>query len=132
MRWIYLAVLLLQACAHSLAIHPRDGSPRGEGVANESDQSVTINLQGKTYTGKYVYGGGAVALTNFTAFGGGSAFGSGITYMGGAGSGRIFVTAPSGSALRCVFDYSEWTSTGMGACQDNAGKEYDLLIGSKH
>jgi hypothetical protein len=44
------------------------------------------------------------------------------------GNGSVLASAPDGSALRCVFQYSEWGSTGVGVCEDNRGEMYDLQI----
>lgn len=130
-----LALLALTACTHNLSLHSREGWPNGDGTANEIGKKVTISLGGKAFFGQYVYDGGRVGFvttsSTATAFGpGGSAtaFGSGnaTTYLPGSGQGRIFATAFDGDALRCEFQFSG--GSGLGVCQDNRGKFYDLQI----
>jgi hypothetical protein len=126
---------LLTGCAHNLTLHPRDGSPTGQGVAQEAGKTVTINLNGKVYSGTYVHDGGKVATFqsygNATAYSGtksASAFGSsvGTAYVPGSGNGRVLATSSDGDAIRCEFQYSN--GSGIGVCHDNSGKEYDFLI----
>ena len=120
---------LLTGCAHNLTLHPRDGSPSGQGVAQEAGKTVTINLNGKVYSGTYVYDGGKVATFqsygSATAYSGtksASAFGSGFgtAYVPGSGNGRVLATSTDGDAIRCEFEYS--SGSGIGVCRDNAGK----------
>lgn len=126
---------ILAGCSHNFTMIPRDGGAIGTGVANEAGKKVTISLNDKTYTGQYVYGGGSVAFTNVfgssTAYSGAgtaTAYGSGFgtTYIPGSGNGRILATTEDGNAIRCEFQYS--SGSGLGVCEDNAGKVYDLQI----
>lgn len=131
---------LLGGCSHNLTLHnltlhPRDGSPMGQGVAQEAGKTVTITLNGKVFSGIYVYDGGKVATfqsySNATAYSGAksaTAFGSGFgsAYIPGSGNGRVLATSNDGDAIRCEFQYSD--GSGLGVCQDNAGKEYDVQI----
>jgi len=133
---VVLAIVVSVAgCTHNLTLIPRQGGEKGQGVAQEVGKTVTITVNGKTYTGNYVYGGGSVAFFNTygssTAYSGtrtATAYGSGFgtAYIPGSGNGRILVTSPDGDAIRCELQYS--SGSGLGICQDNAGKEYDLQI----
>lgn len=132
---VALVSFLLTGCAHNLSLHSRDGSPSGQGVAQEVGKTVTINLNGKVYSGTYVHDGGKVATfqsySNATAYSGtksASAFGSsfGTAYVPGSGNGRVLATSADGDAIRCEFQYS--SGSGIGVCRDNSGKDYDLLI----
>jgi hypothetical protein len=38
------------------------------------------------------------------------------------------LSAPVGDSLRCVFTYSEWSSSGIDECQDGHDESYDLQI----
>jgi hypothetical protein len=129
------AALLLQACAYPLTLQSRDGGPGGTGTANSGGKTVEIALNGKTYRGSYIYDGGAViptqtfgSATASNRYGTTTAFGSSTstTYVPGSGAGRILAMAGPGDSIRCEFMYRG--SGGMGVCEDNSGKAYDLLI----
>ena len=91
---------------------------------DQLSKSVTINLDGVPYSGTYLQGVTAGFLTSFN--GGGTAMGTGVM---SDGSGQALLLSPDGKALRCVFgSVVGWR--GQGQCQNNAGKLYDLLIGS--
>lgn len=93
---------------------------------------ISINLDGKVYSGRWVYapGGGTIGLGTATAFGGGGSATATSTFIGlpMGGPGSVLATAPDGSALRCSFTFSEWGRTGIGICKDSAGHIYDLQI----
>ena len=134
---VVLVNLLLTGCArtHNLTLHPRNESLSGQGVAQEAEKTVTINLNGKVYSGTYAYDGRKVATlqiyNNATAYAGaksasasGGSFGT--AYVPGSGNGRVLAIAADGDAIRCEFQYS--SGSGIGICRDNSGKDYDLLI----
>ena len=132
---ILVCVAFLGGCAHNLTLHPRDGGSIGQGVAQEAGKTVTITLNGRTYSGTYVYDGGRIATfqsygsaTVYSGARAATAFGSGFgsAYVPGSGNGRILATSNDGDAIRCEFQYS--SGSGLGVCRDNAGKEYDLQI----
>lgn len=82
---------------------------------------------GETYRGRWVYAGrGSLAAV----------FVPGATTMplfvgsGGPGEGNALLTTESGKSLRCQFQYSSWTASGMGVCQDAGGRLYDIQIES--
>lgn len=131
---VLLAAALLGGCAHQLDLISRDNSGNGTGTAQEVGKQITINLNGKTYSGTYIYDGGKVINTSSsataTAYSGSNtarAYGTGYssTYVPGSGNGRVLATSGNDS-LRCDFSYQG--GTGIGYCRDNYGKEYDLLI----
>lgn len=128
------ALAILNGCAHQLDLISRDNSGNGIGNAQELGKQISISLNGKSYKGTYIYDGGAVIRTTSTAtataYSGSrsaTAYGNGnsSTYIPGSGNGRILATSGNDS-IRCDFNYSG--GTGIGYCQDNSGKEYDLLI----
>jgi hypothetical protein len=45
-----------------------------------------------------------------------------------SGNGLITMKSDRGSFMRCVFSYSSWSSTGIGQCERNDGKSFDLII----
>ena len=132
-------LFIVTGCMHDLSIVQRDGGPIGIGQANESGKKVEINLNGKTYRGTYVHGGGSaiftsssVTISGIASGAGGSGIYSGSTssfgsgYVEGSGNGKMLVLAEDGDALRCEFLYKG--GSGLGVCQDNEGELYDLII----
>ncbi len=132
---ILLPLLMLCGCSHNLMLYPRDGSQIGNGIAQEIGKKITINLNAKTYQGTYVHDGVKVSsyqsYGSATAYSGGrsaTAYGSGFgtAYTPGTGNGRLFATSADGTSINCEFNYSN--GSGLGVCNDNSGKVYDLVI----
>jgi len=128
-------IALLGGCTHNLYLAGRSTPVTGGGsivTAGNKSGDITLTLGSKTYTGRWVYvmHGGGIGVGTATAFAGGNiATVTGTaTSLPTGGGGTILATAPDGSTLRCVFDYSEWGGTGVGVCQDSAGELYDLQI----
>ena len=129
-----LAAILLAGCAHTLTLYPVGGGQAGNGTANEINKRVTINLNGRSYTGTYVHDGGQLmpttvygsASTYSGSYSSGTAYGTsvGTTYVPGSGNGRILAASPAGDTIRCDFLYR--SGSGIGQCEDSAGKRYDL------
>lgn len=122
----------LAACSHAITLRPQDGiGPVGQGTAAGSLSSsgkLTVALEGKTYAGEWVYQpqGGTIGFG--TAYSGtsvatGTMFGAPMS-----GGGMAHLSEPGGSSLRCQFTYSDWSGTGVGQCQRNDGKLYDMVI----
>lgn len=131
---ILLSLVLLCGCAHNLQLVSRSNSGNGTGVAQEAGKQITINLNGQTYTGTYVYDGTKVLFTTgdayATAYSGNSsasAYGhsNSTTYIPGSGKGQLVATSGN-DTIRCDFNYSD--GSGIGYCQDNSHNEYDLII----
>ena len=82
----------------------------------------------KRYSGTWVYasGGSYGLLTTTSATG--TATGT-VLGVSAEGVGNALLSADSGSgSLRCEFRYSEWTATGIGVCQDDAGRLFAMQI----
>src|SRR3954466_10941325 len=133
MRAIALIIgvaLLLAGCAHNIYLVGRSsgatGTAKVPGGSNNGD--ITIVMAGKEYKGQWVYmqTGGSLGLASATAFSGTQSAAATGTFVGlpTGGNGNVIASAADGSALRCVFDYSEWSATGVGVCQDNKGETY--------
>ena len=126
--------MLLGGCTHNIYIMGANGTTGTAEVTTFGNHSgsITINLGGKVYTGRWVYapGGGAIGLGTATASAGGQTATATSTYVGlpTGGPGTVLASAPDGSTLRCAFSFSEWGRTGIGTCLDNAGQRYDLQI----
>jgi hypothetical protein len=127
--------VVLMGCGQTVYVTGRGSAPSGTTTISTSGTGsgdITIPLGAKVYSGRWVYvpQGGGVGFTTATAFSGGrSATGTGTTIIGPSGGGGTVVMAAEGApSIRCAFAYSEWTRTGAGECQDDAGGSYDLQI----
>ena len=131
---LFLLLIFLTACAHQLELYSRNGGINGTGIAQEAGKQITINLDGRVYTGTYTYDGGKTIISNAygtaTAYSGKSsatAYGNytNTSYVPGSGLGRLFAHSQDGKSLRCEFSYSE--GSGIGVCEDNENNSYDLV-----
>lgn len=127
--------IFLIGCGQTVYVTGRGSAPSGTTTISTSGTGsgdITIPLGAKVYSGRWVYvpQGGSVGFTTATAFSGGrSASGTGTTIIGpSGGGGTVIMSAEGAPAIRCAFSYSEWTRTGVGECQDDAGGSYDLQI----
>jgi hypothetical protein len=121
------AVTLSGCAAYGVQIHPRDGGSAATGTVDIRAKTMTVALNGKTFTGPYVHDGGqTVATSSFAQVGRLSGYSSGAAYVPGSGNGRVLLTSGSGEALRCEFLFRD--HRGIGSCEDNAKRPYDLTI----
>jgi hypothetical protein len=100
--------------------------------AGRSSGDIVLSVGSKSYTGRWVYvsGAGSVSVASATAFSGAhtaTATGLGVG-LPTSGQGSIIMSAPGGGSFRCVFDYGQWSNSGMGECQDETSEMYDLQI----
>lgn len=148
-----IAALSLVACAeplHHFTINPREPGVSGQGVAHGFQKTVNISLNGNTYAGTFILDTGkitthvsnstATASSNATVTSGtntaygtgfGQAYGTtlGNVYEPGSGNGKLLATNSKGDAIRCDFTINlSLHGTGLGICQDNTGKQYDMVI----
>ena len=147
-----LATLTLLGCEslHHFTINPREPGASGQGVAYGLKKTVDISLNGNNYTGTFILDTGKVKTyvsnssvavnSNITATSGtntaygtgfGQAYGTSVgnVYEQGSGNGKLLATNSKGDAIRCEFTINLTRhGTGLGICQDNAGKQYDMLV----
>jgi hypothetical protein len=133
-----LACIGLVACTHTFNVYL---TGRTSGTTGQTEVlvssghpsgDISLVLKGKTYTGRWVYmsGGGSLNLTTATVVSGPhTASGTGMAVgLPSGGNGTMNLTAPDGSSLRCVYDYSAWSRSGVGLCQGSDGEMYDVQI----
>ena len=132
--WIGVCVLLLSGCALDVALMERGGPRMGHGnvpYTMAKSGTITIHLGDDEYSGRWVLSqGGSYSLASMagtTPSGGMSAVGTGANFDA-AGNGNILARTVSGKGLRCVFNYSGFSRTGTGVCQDDGGHLYDMQI----
>lgn len=135
MKNINLALLciatILSGCAAKLNFIDRsDGAIYiGEtgGTAGGSGEASAM-IENVRYAGPWIYSssGGGYSLGTFssgTMTGTATAFG-----VSAQGRGLINMKADNGMHMRCVFDFNSMSNTGLGQCQRNDGRAYDLTI----
>lgn len=131
------ACLALSGCVTSHDFYLMDRQTGATGSATVPADGhrggpITVALGGKEFRGRWAYmetGGTAGFGMASTSSGMRTATATG-TFIGlpTGGNGTVMAAATDGSALRCVFDFSEWNLKGVGVCQDNRGAIYDLQI----
>jgi hypothetical protein len=106
-----------------------NGSEIGAGTAERSwvnSGNLTVKLGDVTYTGKWLYThGGSYSLLN--TYGAHPNMEAAVD-MSGRGVGNALLTSTSGKRLRCEFNHREWSIIGIGVCQSDDGKVYDIQI----
>ncbi len=130
---------LLCGCAATVTLVDRtDGQEyvgRTIGGTATSEGKLSVLVQGSTYTGHWIY----------SASGGGYSLGTGVAFAPGAtavgtasavalsaqGNGLIDMRNEAGKFIRCVFSFNGFSNTGIGECQRNDGRLYDLRIKRK-
>ena len=130
MRIIAILLLLaLAGCAHKLTLMERGTGIISHGTVPgswDNSGNLTIEIEGLVYTGTWVLSsGGGMSLMN--------TYGSQIStsvgfFSSGQGVGNAMLHAPDGSSLRCQFQYSDWTATGIGVCVSSDGRVFDMQI----
>lgn len=113
---IYPLVLLLTGCAYNLTLHPRGGGDQAKGSFEVGSQTLTVNLNGDTYTGRAIAG-------SSTGFG---IAGTKPVTMIGTTNQRSALLKGTRGMLRC--EYVIQVSGGNGVCVDSTEKVYDLEI----
>jgi len=136
-RRIFFSLVIVSLCGCAATVtfvdrtdgHEYIGKSGGTGRA-EGELSALI--EGSTYTGHWIYtaNGGGYSLATGAAFSGrASAFGSASAVnIFAQGNGLINIRSDTGQFMRCVFNFNGMSNTGIGECQRNDGREYDLRI----
>jgi hypothetical protein len=131
-----LAAVALGGCSHALYVTARTTGVAGQTSITTAPGTpsgeISLSLGRKLYSGHWIYvaGPGSVSVASATAFSGvHSATASGIGLgMPTSGHGSIIMSGPGEIYFRCVYEYSQWSSSGVGECQDETGESYDLQI----
>ena len=134
---VAVAALALSGCAttYQMTLMPRDSGKTYTGLLEEAGSGegrITVNLDGKAYTGTWVQS--TPASTHGWVSGG---FGWGRRGWGGLGTmitldnpqggeAKALLSAADGSGLRC--DLRSGQGRGGGVCRDDRGKEYDVQL----
>ena len=117
MKKLCLVVLLaLGGCAYNVTLYPRGGGEQAIGKLDSASFTITVELNGETYSGRYIAGQSFGFATS------GAAFASGI---GMSNQRSALLKGPHG-VIRC--DFSVNAAGGNGLCQDSQNVVYDMLI----
>jgi hypothetical protein len=138
MRFSFLVLaLLLSGCTvSSTFIDQRTGAEyQGKtlGGTLSSEGRLQAEIDGEIFQGSWVYmasgGGVAVGTSTTVSSGGSTSFGT-LSALGmpSGGKGTVNMTGDKGSVIRCVYEWNDWTSSGIGECDRNDGRRYDLRL----
>ena len=140
---VLISVAVLSGCAAQLTFIDRtDGSIHlgTSGSTASSGGEASVMIAGVLYKGPWVYSarGGGYSIGNAfgsatvvmpsgtsTAFGAAS---STALIASAQGNGLINLRADNGTFMRCIFSFNSLSSSGIGQCQRNDGREFDLTI----
>ena len=128
---LLVVALTLPGCAHQLTLMSRDGNSIGSGAVPgtfSNSGKITVTIDETPYNGTWVYsqsGGGVGLMQTYGATGMSTSTG---VLASTSGIGNVIARSDAGQSLRCEFQYSEMTATGLGICQRADGTIYDLQI----
>lgn len=102
------------------------------GGTGASHGALSAQIDGSDYTGHWIYsasGGGYSLGTGFGVANGVAAVGSASALaISAQGNGLIDMRDAGSRFIRCVFSFNAFSNTGIGECQRNDGRLYDLRI----
>ena len=140
---LLLLALLLTGCSAKLTfIDNTDGKAYFGHVpsATSSTGQATALIGGVQYSGPWVFsaqgggmsiGFGGMSGTAYSGAKSASFYGTSdaLSFASSAqGNGLLNMTGSDGSFIKCVFDYNKSSSSGIGKCQRNDNRIYDLTI----
>lgn len=129
---ILVSMLTLSGCAsYDLALMDQKSGKSGHGLAKANDSVAVIELDGKTYAGKFSYRSDSTYSVPSISQADNlppamEAKRAKQSFVGGNGS--IFARSADNSGLRCVFAMNSRTQNGSGACLDDQGTIYDFQV----
>lgn len=129
---LLVSILTLSGCAsYDLSLMDQKSGKSGRGVAKANDSVAVIELDGKTYAGKFSYRSDSTYSVPSISQSDNlpppmEAKKLNLGFVGGNGS--VFAKSADNSGLRCVFALNPRNDIGSGACMDDAGVMYDLQI----
>lgn len=121
---LFIPLLLLAACSHTVTLYPRGGGEKATGTLNDGAQTMEITLKGKVYRGSYVLGQTVGFGFGQTFSGTSSTFGSGMVF--GNDNKAAALLRSDQNVLRCEF-VIETAKGGNGVCVDKDNVTYDML-----
>lgn len=136
---IILITFLLTSCAASLKFIDQQTGDMYYGKTDStlgSNGKMTAEIENEIYQGDWTYSasGGSFTLGTSSAFatgtaGSASAYGTSTAVSAPmSGGGLITMKGNKGGYVRCVFNFSEFSNTGIGQCLRNDGKQFDITI----
>lgn len=127
--------MALSACSANLTFIDRTTGNEYKGKTGSTvgnDGEMTAAIEGIEFAGSWIYspsGGGYSIGSAFGTSGSASAVSTGsAVHVSAQGNGLMNMRAASGEFMRCVFNFNTMSSTGLGECLRNDGRQYDLRI----
>lgn len=97
-----------------------------------SQGKLSAVIENERYKGEWTYSasGGGFTIGSMQVIGSSgvnNAFGTAPT-IPMSGNGLIIMKGDKVSYIRCVYNFSEWSDTGVRRCRRNDGKLFDIII----
>lgn len=128
---LFFSILIFAGCSAKVKfVNQQNGETYygKTGSTATSSGNITANIENEEFAGEWIYssmGGGYSIGTMQT--GAIQSFGTGISAPI-QGNGLVTMKGLNGGYVRCVYNFSAWTSTGTGICNKNDGKTFDVFI----
>lgn len=126
-----VGLLALGGCAYNLTlVSNMTGDNVASGTASKYGKLISITLDGKVYSGHYVYPTqGPVKLASYAQS---MPTAAGIVVgVDAVGNGTISAATSNSDELRCVFSFEQNAQGGTGQCVTQGGRVFTLNI-AKH
>lgn len=127
--------LALGGCAASATFVDRTNGDEYAGKTGgtaHGDGEISALIEGVSYAGHWIVsasGGGFSLGTGFASSGHATAFGTSTGIgISAQNNGLINMKAADGQLMRCVFEFNGLSNHGIGECERNDGRQYDLRI----
>lgn len=125
------AALALSGCAGVgyVQIMPRDSGKVYSGTVQGSGGrgTMTIDIDGQTYTGPVVRTGSDDSFGFVQQYGKGGMSTGTVGSFGGTDTVKAILSSPTGRGLRCEF--TSTGSSGGGVCVNDLGRVFDAIVG---
>jgi len=129
MTTVFLMLFVLAGCGHKVHLTHMPTGTTAEGRVPFSlgyNGDMNVNIEGVEYTGRWVVVAGGSAGVGF--FDGSAGTGTSLAMGSQPGNGKALLRSKNGDCLKCIFQYSTWSSSGMGTCTDDEGREWEMMV----
>lgn len=127
--------LALSGCAARVTFVDRSNGDEfvgKTGATGGGEGEISALIEGDAYTGHWIVsanGGGYSLGVGFGSFGRSTALVTSTAVdVSAQGNGLVNMKSTNGQLMRCVFNFNGLSNTGIGECERNDGRLYDLRI----